>query len=105
MWPFKTKKTEPKPEPPPVPLEPKPAKVVDKYLEVGCEELRDACEVSIDLKDARVLSVERIHMGTMDERTVIGYTLPESKEIQSWYLFCSRKQHNALCEKLHETLR
>ena len=74
---------------------------------------RASCAVYFDFNDSnlRVFSIERVGIGTTDERTIIGYYIPSemnqhtnSKEkiIHEWFLLISREEHNRLVKEWSE---
>lgn len=91
---------------PPTPVQPKLPNFVSTYYdEINAE--RNKVDFAIDFDVAKAagfvsFSVERIHIGTDDEHTIIGFieqcaTPPTTHE---WTLHCSREQHNKIASQL-----
>jgi hypothetical protein len=106
---FKRKPT-PVAEPPTL-IQPKLPNFVSTYYdEINAE--RNKVDFAIDFDVAKTagfvaFSVERIHIGTRDERTTIGFievhaTPPVTHE---WNLHCSREQHNKIVSQLSATTK
>jgi len=67
------------------------------------EQDRDFAALAMDLTNA--FSIERISIGSSDERTIVGYMKSEtSSKVKEWNLYISKKCHNNLCEKASELL-
>lgn len=71
----------------------------NKYT-VEIDKDRDKIQHSIDFDNYPVFSVERVDVGTTNEKTIIGYkkTQGESENCKfgEWALYCSRDNHNKL---------
>lgn len=107
------RKPAPIPEPP-TPKQPKQPKlpnfVSTYYDEINAE--RNKVDFAIDFDVAKAagfvaFSVERIHIGTDDERTIIGFIEERSTPLKTheWTLHCSREDHNKIASQLDATTK
>ena len=94
-----------KPEPEPEP-KPKPPEYVSSYSDaLDAERNKVKCEIDFVAAKAAgfvALSVERVHIGNIDEYTVIGFIEEQSSPptTHEWTLHCSREQHNKIASQL-----
>lgn len=51
-----------------------------------------------------VFCVERTHIGTSNEHTILAYGDP-TKRLKEWHLYCSRKNHNEMADKFTKLLK
>ena len=74
-------------------------KLFKTYENTNQENLRDQCTFICNFPKDQILSIERDYWGKVGEASVIGLKDPNNILPESWYFYCSRKEHNRLVAK------